>query len=312
MLYGFNRLRSSIEVSSILVEEEYENISMRNTIEQVTIAITTFNEQDNIIDCLTSIFEAGFENIHIYDGGSTDLTFELVREKFPNIAIKKSNSSLSTRRKLAIDSCETSYLFFVDADQRLLKHNYAEIIDENFKTGVAGIQFVKIAPKNGEISYWQRGFELRNKIIAQGNEHKKVIGTPCIYLCSALKKFNYSDRIDGAADDTLVGHLLSQNNYHFVCVEEEAVEIFRPTAQATIRKAFWYGLGDAEFIRKSQSASAKRNHLFHVLIRNPFVYPIQGLFRKPIYSPFLAFFGISRLAGFFAGFMNSTKEIKKS
>ena len=285
---------------------------MKNTLEEVTIAIATYNEQDNIIECLESIFQAGFVNIHIYDGGSTDLTCEIVKTQFPKIAVEISRSSLSTRRKLAIDSCETNYLFFVDADQRLLRHNYLEIIAKNFKTGVAGIQFLAVAPREGSNSYWQRGFELRNKIIAQENPHKKVIGTPCIYLCSALKTFNYSDAIDGSADDTLVGHLLSQNGYTFVSVDAEAVEVFRSTARATIRKALWYGLGDAEFIRKSHFASVKRNHLFHVLVRNPFIYPIRGLTRKPIYSPFLAFFGLIRFAGFLAGILNSTKKIKKS
>jgi glycosyltransferase involved in cell wall biosynthesis len=285
---------------------------VKNQNDEVTVCITTFNEEENIADCVDSIIDAGFKLIRVYDGGSTDQTYATVKTNFPKVAISSTQLSLSTRRKLAIEECQTKYIFFVDADQRILRYDYEQIIARNFKSGVAGVQFLKTVPEKSRTSYWQRGFAIRNRIIQGKNPVKKVIGTPCIYSCEVLRKFNYSDRIDSAADDTTVGHLLNQNGFHFIAVDEKAIEIFRPSGLGTVRKAFWYGLGDAEFMGRTDTVKSRINHLFHVFCRNPLIYPAYSLKLAPMYLPFLMVFGFARLAGFLVGVTNSKVKLLKS
>lgn len=279
---------------------------------RVTVAITTFDEEENISECLKSIIDCGFDSIRVYDGGSTDQTRAIVEGEFPSVFFSSTALSLSARRKLAIEECTSEFIFFVDADQRLLRYDYIKIIEETFNHQVAGIQFLKVLPDTSNTSYWQRGFAIRNRIIQGKNPVKKVIGTPCIYKSELLQKFNYSDNIEGAADDTLVGHLLNQNDYYFVAIDERAIEIFRPSAKGTARKAFWYGLGDAEFVSRTRENKARINHLFHVFCRNPIIYPLSSLKFAPYYFPFLIFFGIARVAGFLVGLINSKVQLTKT
>ena len=279
---------------------------------RLTVCIMTFNEENNISDCLISINHAGFNSIRIYDGGSTDQTISIVQSDFPNVEVSSTNLSLSARRKLAIEECPTDFIFFVDADQRVFLYDYEQIIDRNFQSGVAGIQFLKVLPENTLTSYWQRGFAIRNRIIQGNNPIKKVIGTPCIYSCEVLRRFNYSEKVDSAADDTSVGHLLGQNSFHFLAINEKAIEIFRPSWMGTARKAFWYGLGDAEFVGSTETTRSRINHLFHVFCRNPLLYPAQSLKFGPVYFPFLVFFGFTRLMGFLVGITNSKVKLLKS
>lgn len=82
---------------------------------ELTAAILTLNEQDNIIPCIQSL--AWADRVFVFDSYSQDDTVararlagaEVAQEKFQNYA---------QQRNAALDALPTDWVFFVDADER--------------------------------------------------------------------------------------------------------------------------------------------------------------------------------------------------
>ena len=172
------------------------------------VAILTYNEESNISNCIDSIFYCSFDNICIFDGGSTDRTIEIARDKKVLIDVIH-NSSISERRGLALKyAIENNFEFvlFVDADQRLLDSTTAPQIEKIFinESSLAGVQLNLVEPQ-GEIklNYWQLGFYSRHSLITTNFGPKAVIGTPCFFRINIVKNFQYNiGKILGPSDDT--------------------------------------------------------------------------------------------------------------
>ena len=81
--------------------------------------IMALNEEKNIRACIKSIISSGGENITILDGGSNDETEKIAGKCGANF-ISFPGTSLSYRRGFAIEESKADFVFFVDADQRLI------------------------------------------------------------------------------------------------------------------------------------------------------------------------------------------------
>jgi glycosyltransferase involved in cell wall biosynthesis len=262
----------------------------------VTCAIVTLNEQKNIIDCINSIRKLGDFQIRVYDGGSTDDTVAIVKGMGVAI-IEIPGTSLSYRRQIAADESDSEFIFYVDADHRVhsLKGKFDWILKKYFdKPAVAGIMFRK---ESDLTDYWSRGFYYRGELFLNQTKNPKVIGMPCIFRTQLVKTVRFHEFATGSIDDTLLCTRLGEQGYTFCITDEYVIERFRASFGLTKKKAFWYGLGDAEFVRINVG-SLRRRHIFHVLVRNLFIHPIISLIRRPLYFPFFCSFGISRAMGF--------------
>jgi glycosyltransferase involved in cell wall biosynthesis len=274
--------------------------------------IVTLNEEKNIRDCIESVkkFSKNGE-IYILDGGSTDATREISLEldvKFLSFP----NTSLSFRRGYAIQQSEAEYIVFVDADQRLVVNN-----DQNENTlleyfqnedMLAGVVFKKII-SSVDKNYWERGFEMRHSIVSGGGQHVKVIGTPCIFRGRYGKLVGFNQKLTGSCDDTVFCDRLIDAGYYLKAVKETAIEKVRSSFSDTAKKAFWYGMGDAEYIRL-YGRNAKR-HLYHVFIRGPIIYPFKVAFKKPSLILFFILFGFIRASGLVYGVLDP-KDLSKT
>ena len=275
--------------------------------------IVSLNEEKNIRDCIESV--RNFSNcgeIYVLDGGSTDGTRKICLElkvKFLSFP----NTSLSFRRGYAIQQSEAKYIIFVDADQRLVTNN-----DQNenklleyfqSESRLAGIVFTKIISSMDK-NYWERGFEMRHSMVSGGGQHVKVIGTPCIFRGRYGKLVGFNQELTGSCDDTVFCDRLIEAGYYLKAVKEIAVEKVRSSFRDAAKKAFWYGMGDAEYIRL-YGDNAKR-HLYHVFIRGPVIYPVKVAFKSPSLIPFFIFFGIIRASGLVYGVFNPQDLSKTS
>jgi len=98
---------------------------------KISVALATFNEEQNIIDCLESLKNFADE-IVVVDGSSADRTRELA-QKLKAKVIKTTNKEMfNINKNLAINKCTGDWVFLLDADERISK-NLAKEIKETIR-----------------------------------------------------------------------------------------------------------------------------------------------------------------------------------
>ena len=274
--------------------------------------IVTLNEEVNIAGCIDSIKSVGGEKITILDGGSVDLTRDIAMQKGCKV-VTLPESSISFRRGRAINIAQSEYICFVDADQRLIPtgEGLTKTIIKYFENEscLAGVQF-SLSANEGCIGYWAKGFAKRHEMITGQPGLRKVVGTPCVFRQSLVKQIGYDESLTGPSDDTLFCSKLIEGGFILRAITEKASELVRASFSGTLRKAFWYGCGDAEYIRFNKKT--RSSHLFHVLIRGPIIFPIRVALEKATMVPFFLIFGFARVAGFFYGYITVNDLTKTS
>lgn len=102
----------------------------------LSIAIATYNEQDNITRCLKSIHKIATEII-IVDGNSTDNTVN-ISNKFSKVRIISTDNKpiFHINKQIAIDACKSDWILQLDADEYVspsLSKEISHIIKQNPK-----------------------------------------------------------------------------------------------------------------------------------------------------------------------------------
>ena len=281
----------------------------------VLVLVLTLNEIDNIANCVTSIYNSDFSDILVLDGGSTDGTIEFLRNL--NISHKVLNgTTISQRRAIGMEFAGINnykFALFLDADQMILEptpmSKSFEFFNSNLK--LAAIQYNLVSPEDiFSHTYWQGGFYYRHSLINSIGK-KEVLGTPTFICLERVKEFRYeSDSITGPSDDTFFFKQITKSGLELECVNILSTENVRATMKSTFRKAFWYGIGDAQYVKTETKFEFIKNHLFHVFVRNTLILPLKKINK---YSFFLLFFGFSRLVGFmYYSLFNPKKFLNKS
>lgn len=93
----------------------------------LSVLIHTYNEADQIRDCLRSV---GFaREIYLLDAFSTDGTAEIVREEFPHVRLEQREARGSAAQKnYGIGRVTHDWILVVDADERVTPELRSEII----------------------------------------------------------------------------------------------------------------------------------------------------------------------------------------
>jgi len=93
----------------------------------ISALVTTYNEADQIEDCLRSIEWA--DEILVLDSHSTDRTVEIIREKFPRARIEQHPYlGAASQKNLTIDRASNDWILFVDADERVTPELRDEVL----------------------------------------------------------------------------------------------------------------------------------------------------------------------------------------
>lgn len=105
----------------------------RGPVPKVSIVVLTFNEADNIRECLQSCHWSN--DVHVLDSGSTDGTIEIAREMGAQVHHNKFEG-FGKQRNWAIDNipCKHDWHFHLDADERftdeIVREMYHSIGDQ--------------------------------------------------------------------------------------------------------------------------------------------------------------------------------------
>jgi len=84
----------------------------------LSIAIATFNESQNIKDCLKSVKDIAGE-IVVVDGKSSDDTAAIARSMGAKVISVDNNPQFHANKQLAIDKASGDWILQLDADERL-------------------------------------------------------------------------------------------------------------------------------------------------------------------------------------------------
>ncbi len=85
---------------------------------KLSVAIITFNEEKNILDCIQSV-ETFADEIIILDSFSTDKTKELVQNKDKVKFFENPFYAHVEQKNLAISHCSNDWILSLDADERV-------------------------------------------------------------------------------------------------------------------------------------------------------------------------------------------------
>lgn len=92
----------------------------------LSVALATYNEEKNVIDCLESLEDLADEII-VVDGNSVDLTAELAKKAGATVIKVANKKMFNINKNLAIDNCKGKWILLLDADERVSKNLSTEI-----------------------------------------------------------------------------------------------------------------------------------------------------------------------------------------
>jgi len=101
---------------------------MKNSKKRITVsaALATYNEENNIVDCLTSLKQLADEVI-VVDGTSNDRTAELAQRVGAKVIKTNNKAMFHINKNMAIDACQGNWILLMDADERVSSELASEI-----------------------------------------------------------------------------------------------------------------------------------------------------------------------------------------
>lgn len=84
----------------------------------ISAALATYNEEENIVDCLNSLKNFAAE-IVVVDGSSRDKTRELAQKLGAKVIKTTNNAMFHINKNMAIDNCKGEWILLIDADERV-------------------------------------------------------------------------------------------------------------------------------------------------------------------------------------------------
>lgn len=94
---------------------------------KLSVALATFNEEENIAECLDSVKNIADE-IVVVDGSSKDRTVEIAKKMGAKVIVKDNPPIFHINKQLAIDNCGGEWILQLDADETVSKGLANEII----------------------------------------------------------------------------------------------------------------------------------------------------------------------------------------
>lgn len=274
----------------------------------ISVIVCVLNEDSNVLDCLNAIKKNNPAEIIVVDGGSTDKTIEIA-EKITDKVVKVRMKGLGYQRKIGVEKASQKYLAMVDADNRLGKDTLKLLIEELESKGYDGLQAQILSTDNE--SYWDLSMEKMLKLVHNVPGPRIVIGAPAVYKSMVLKKINYDPFFIGADEDTDLCLRLVNNKYKIGIGTAIIKQKHRTDFSSFLKKWFWYGRGDARFIKKHPS------RFFAILLHLLYNYPIKkSIFairkKRPEIVPFLILCGLTRFCGITTEYATLLLKGKKS
>ncbi|HXV27359.1 MAG TPA: glycosyltransferase [bacterium] len=131
---------------------------------KVTVATLTWNQKNDVLECLSSLVKLDYPNFEIVvvDNGSTDGTFEAVRQKYPQVRIVRHSENLGCAEGVngeirAALQAEADYLFIIANDAIVEPSTLSELVNVAERDPAVGIVNPKVYYYGKEKKIWFAG-----------------------------------------------------------------------------------------------------------------------------------------------------------
>lgn len=256
----------------------------------ISVNICTYNEEQDIADCLDKVFANNPAEVIVIDGGSTDKTVEIAKSKGAKVIISQ-KKGLSTQRQLGIDNSTQPYIAIIDGDDHIEPDFLSTLLKEMDKYGYDALLGREIAyePK----TYWEKAMGSTNYGITYTNEpvDTNMVGRPALYRAKAIKWCGFDSCFDGVGDeDTDLSIRMEMAGFRQgigtgLTRRKQTTDFI-----GIVKKFIKYGKGDARIIYKYPHK--KWSIIFHLAIRYPFIRGFQAIKRGDgKYLPFYFMYG---------------------
>jgi len=93
---------------------------------KISVALATFNEEKNIVDCIESL-KTFADEIVVVDGTSYDRTAELARGLGAKVFVTANKPMFHINKNMAFKNCKSEWIFYIDADERVSRELAEEL-----------------------------------------------------------------------------------------------------------------------------------------------------------------------------------------
>ncbi len=129
---------------------------------KISVALTTFNEEKNVKDCLESIKWA--DEIVVVDEKSSDQTVNIAKKYTDKIFLVDHDPMFHRNKQQALDKCKSDWILQIDADERVTPELKNEILKTVENAKCVGYQIPrknKIFGKYLEHTGWYPDYQIK-------------------------------------------------------------------------------------------------------------------------------------------------------
>lgn len=259
-------------------------------VSRLSVTICTLNEEKNIKGVLDGVFRENPAEVIVVDASSGDSTAAIAESLGARVIVVE-RKGLAYQRKIAVDSCSSEFIALLDADHRPNQGALGSLLEELVRNDYAGIEAQIVSESNRGYFDWamEQNFAISHNVPGQ----RRMIGTPCVYRSSVLKGVNFDPFFTGPSDDTDLCYRLTKAGFTLGVGSATISQVHRSTARATVKKFWWYGKGDAQFVWKhpERFASMFIHQLWNYPVKKSWLALRSGVSAA---IPFLVLFGVTR------------------
>jgi glycosyltransferase involved in cell wall biosynthesis len=260
----------------------------------ISVNICTYNEAQDIGDCLDKVFANRPAEVIVIDGGSTDDTVAIALGRGAKV-IQPGVKGLSSQRQAGIDASDQPFIAIIDGDDHLDPNFLATLLLEMQTHGYDALlgRELPYEPK----TYWERAMGSTNYLITYTDKpvETTMVGRPSLYRTSAIRYCGFDPFFDGVGDeDTDLSIRMELAGFRQGIGTGLTYRQQTASLGGILRKFIKYGRGDARIVYKYPFKAGKL--LFHLAIRYPFIRGGQAIARGDgRYWPFYAMYGWVRI-----------------
>lgn len=186
---------------------------------KLSVVLATFNEENNIGKCLSSVKEIADEII-IVDGTSTDKTVEIAKEYGARVIIKDNPPIFHVNKQRALDEAKNTWILQLDADEQVSKDLAREIIKIiNFSDSEIEIYQQSLSHRSLFLRHEEQLVKRDGQIGKQSGEYAAFFIPRANYFLGRYLRYG------GVYPDGVI-RLVKKNKAHFPCVHvHEQIEV---------------------------------------------------------------------------------------
>ena len=262
----------------------------------VSAVVCTKNSISGIENCLTSLQQAGVNQIIVVDAHSTDGTAEVAQE-LADLVFTDPGTGLGNARNIGIAHSTGDYVLNMGSDNIMPSEQLNLMIKTLTEYGYQGVSAQTCIQGSGFIAdglnAWREGRFAPGPI--------EIIGTPTLFLGDLIRKYPYNPETVFSDDSELCERWERELNARFAISPAFVYEEGKVTWHEVKVRCRMYGLSDYEIYQRGSKAGwgAKRKlrSIAHPL-RADLLTPIRKLptSRALLNIPFLGLFVAMRYA----------------